>query len=595
MAATKINKFGGMLPAIDPTVLPDQAASYAENTWIYTGVIDAIPKPTLLRTCVLPETSKVFRLPNNYTDATHLLDAVWMEFSHPDTDVIRAPIADDSYDRYYWVSPLETPSYNTRARIENGDPAWILGVPAPSVAPVVSPTGGTSVTVSRAYVYTWVTEYGEEGPPSPPTVASGYVDATWNLTLTAPAGDDMGVDRNITKTRIYRTVTSTTGVATYFYVGEVTAVTTAFADSNTDAVVSANNQLESTSWSGPPSDLVGWVTMSNGMIAGWRNNEVWFCEPYRPHAWPAEYSVAVDYPIVGLGVKGQTLAVATQGYPYIITGVNPASITQSRLTNFEPCTSRGSILSAPEGVYYGSPNGLVLVADGAATVLTREICTKDKWQQLVNVSTMRAARLGTDYYTFGAARQGVFDEDAFEVEEGVFESSDYSGAYTGVYIDTVNTRIAFNVMYNEVPCVNVMNDAWSGELFIIRDNKVYWIDLTSAEPTREVYKWKSKKFQGGYAFNVAACRVYFDVPAGTPALNPIPNTDLIQTLAEDQYGLFRAYADDRLVLTRELRTSGEIIRLPSGFRANYWQFEFEARIKVLSFQLATSVKELRSV
>lgn len=595
MVATKIDKFGGMVPAVDPTVLPDQAAAYAENTWLYTGVIDAIPKPTLLRECSLSETGKVFRIPNNYTDAIHLLDAIWMEFTHPDTDVIRAPIADDSYDRYYWASPLDVPRYNTRARIEASNPAWKLGVTTPGVAPTVSPTGGVGSTVSRAYVYTWVTAYGEEGPPSPPTVNSGHVDGTWNLTLTAPAGADMGTDRNITKVRIYRTVTSVSGVATYFFVAEQNAATTTYADTNSDTTVSANDQLESTSWSGPPSDLEGWVTMSNGMIAGWRNNEIWFCEPYRPHAWPAQYTLAVDYPIVGLGVNGQTLVVCTQGYPYILTGVHPSSATQSRLTNFEPCTSRGSILSTPEGVYYGSPNGLILVADGAAKVITRDTCTKDKWQQLVNVSTMRAARLGVDYFTFGAARQGVFDEDTFNVEDEVFESQDYTGAYNGVYIDTLNTRVAFNVMYNAVPCTNVMNDAWSGELFIIRDNKVYWVNLADTEPTREVYKWRSKKFQGGYAFNIAVCRVYFDVPDGTPALNPTPNTALIQTLAADQWGLFRAYADDRLVLTRELRTSGEIIRLPSGFKADYWTFEFEARVKVKSFQLASSVKELRGV
>lgn len=595
MPATKVNRFGGMVPAIDPTMLPDQAAAYAENTWLYTGVLDAIPKPTLLRSCSLTETGKVFRIPNNYTDATHLLDAIWMEFTHPDTDVIRAPITDDSYDRYYWVSPLDVPRYNTRARIAANNTAWKLGVSVPSVAPGVTPAGGSGATVSRAYVYTWVTAYGEEGPPSPPTVVSGFVNATWNLTLTAPTAADMGTDRNITKTRIYRTVTSSSGVATYFFVAEITAATTAYGDTNTDTLVSANNQLESTSWSGPPSDLVGWVTMSNGMIAGWRNNEVWFCEPYRPHAWPAEYSLAVDYPIVGLGVNGQTLVICTQGYPYTLTGVHPSSVTQSRLTNFEPCTSRGSILSTPEGVYYGSPNGLVIVTNGSANIVTRDICTKDKWNQLVNISTMRAARLGTDYFTFGAARNGVFDENAFNVADNVFESSDYTGAYTGVYIDNTNTHIAFNLIHNELPCINLMNDAWSGELLIIRDNKVYWVNIADTKPIREVYKWRSKKFQGGSAFNISVCRVYFDVPEGTPNLSVTPNTALVQTLANDQYGLIRAYADDRLVLTRELRTSGEIIRLPSGFKADYWQFEFEARVRIKSFQLGSSIKELRKV
>ncbi len=55
----------------------------------------------------------------------------WIEFADPDTDVMRSPIVDDQYDRYYFLSPSLAPLYNTRARLENGDPHWLLGVPAP--------------------------------------------------------------------------------------------------------------------------------------------------------------------------------------------------------------------------------------------------------------------------------------------------------------------------------------------------------------------------------------------------------------------------------------------------------------------------------
>jgi len=48
-------------------------------------------------------------------------------------------------------------------------------------------------------------------------------------------------------------------------------------------------------------------------------------------------------------------------------------------------------------------------------------------------------------------------------------------------------------------------------------------------------------------------------------------------------------------MTRELRTSGVIMKLPSGFKADYWQFELETRVIVLSLQAATSVKELKGV
>jgi hypothetical protein len=75
-------------------------------------------------------------------------------------------------------------------------------------------------------------------------------------------------------------------------------------------------------------------------------------------------------------------------------------------------------------------------------------------------------------------------------------------------------------------------------------------------------------------------------------LNPVRNTSENQTLQSDQYGIVRVYADNRLVMTRELRTSGELMRLPAGFKADYWQIEFETRVRINSVQLATSVKEL---
>jgi hypothetical protein len=92
-----------------------------------------------------------------------------------------------------------------------------------------------------------------------------------------------------------------------------------------------------------------------------------------------------------------------------------------------------------------------------------------------------------------------------------------------------------------------------------------------------------------------AIRVYFDVPDTAPSLNPVPNASLVQTLAADQWGLVRLYGDGNLIWTRELRTSGEMMRLPSGLRYTYAQFEFESILRIKSFQFASSAKELRTV
>ena len=155
--------------------------------------------------------------------------------------------------------------------------------------------------------------------------------------------------------------------------------------------------------------------------------------------------------------------------------------------------------------------------------------------------------------------------------------------------------MAFNILTSPTPIINVMTDAWSGEVFIIRDGNTEWIDIGDSSAVRDPYLWRSKIFQAEDKKNFVAQKIYFNIPPWAPDLNPVPNADLVQTLAADQWGLVRCYADGRLVHTRELRESGEQMRLPSGFKADYWQWEIEARVEVKSLQAATTTDELRSV
>lgn len=593
MVAVKINAFGGTIPATDDRLLPDTAATVSRNAWLYSGALIGLVSPKYVRDMTNTGYGKVYRIPNNYTDAEHFEDATWMEFSNIDTDVLRSPIVSDTYDRYYWASPADVPRVNSLARIQAGSDPYKLGVIQPTADPTISSiTGGVGTTESRAYVVTWVSAFGEEGPPSDPVVDTGKNDATWNLTLpTASAGDIS--DYNLSEARIYRTITSGS-TADYFYVGEVTIATTTYADSALAATVSANETLASTEWSPPPTDLQGFVSMPNGMIAGWRSNELWFCEPYRPHAWPASYTLAVEYPIVGLGVINQTLVVCTAGYPMVATGINPGSITLSKLSSFEPCMSRGSVISAPEGVYYASPNGLVLVANGVANLVTEGLVQKDEWNSLVKVATLRATRLANAYYAFGSSRPGFFQLSPAFAQANMVQQDDFAGSYSGVLIDPTNQRVAFNTLTSEDPTTNIFNDTWSGETMIIRDDKVYRIDLSDATSDRDVMLWRSKIFQPTSKKNFQVIRIYFDTPPWAPTQIARVTTEP-QTLGDDQYGLVRVYANGNLVMTREIRTSGELMRLPSGFKADYWQVELEHRVVITSFQMATSVKELNKV
>jgi hypothetical protein len=591
MVALKIQNFGGMVPAVDSQLLPQASASFAENTWVHTGAVQGYKRLKKIYTPASTGTQKVFRVPISKPDADRIPNSYWLEFPSPHTDVIRSPTSGDQFDRYYWASPVDRPRYNSRTRIAAGDPALILGVPAPTVAPGVSVTGGSVPLESRAYVYTWVTAFGEEGPPSPPTVVNANGSGTWNITMTAPdSGATTG--RLLDKVRIYRTVSGVGGETDYFLVTELTIATTTFAD-NIPKVV-GNRIIQSLFWTEPPLDLQGFVSMPNGIIASWRNNEVWFCEPFRPHAWPVPYQLSVDSRIVGCGVVGQTLIVCTEGAPYAITGVNPGSMSQSRLAEFQPCTSRGSIVSLPMGVAFASPNGLVLCAAGMAQVITEQLLQKEDWYDLLRLPTVEAALFNGGYYAYGSTAIGCFSDTGFDTD--AFLQLDYSGAFSGAYIDPNDARVAVSKLTQPVPVRNVYTDIWTSEVFILRDDGLFWLDQTRAcEEPRQPYKWRSKIFETPNQKNFEAMRVYISTHRCTPELPPTRNTNLIQTLQPNQWGLVRLYADGVLRMTREIRESGEMFRIPSGFKATFWQVEVEARVRLQSIEIATTAKELGRV
>jgi hypothetical protein len=590
MVALKLQNFGGMVPAVDPHLLPEAGASLAENTWVHTGAVQGYKRLKKIYTPTNPSAQKVFRIPIAKPDADRIPNSYWLEFLSPYTDVVRSPSSGDQFDRYYWASPIDRPRYNSKARIAAGDPELILGVPAPPTAPGVSVSGGSAPTEARAYVYTWVTEFGEEGPPSPPTLLTDNASGTWNITLTAP-GSGATTDRLLSKVRIYRTVSGVGGETDYFFVAEQSISLTTYAD--TIASVTGNRIIQSLFWTEPPTDLQGFVSMPNGIIASWRDNEIWFCEPFRPHAWPVPYQISVDSRIVGCGVVGQTLIVCTEGSPYAVTGVNPGSMAQARLAAFEPCVSRGSIVSLPMGVAYASPNGLVLCAAGMAEVITKQLLQKEDWYELLYLPTVFAALFNGGYYAYGSTAIGCFADTAFDTD--AFLQIDYTGALSGAYIDPNDSRVAVSKLTQPVPIRNVFTDLWTSEVFILRDDGLFWLDQTRAcEEPRQPYIWRSKILETPNQKNFEAMRVYISTHRCTPPLGP-RNTSLIQTLQPDQWGLVRLYADGVLRMTREIRESGEMFRLPSGFKATFWQVEVEARVRLQSIEIATTAKELGRV
>ena len=628
----KVENFAGMLPFKSDALLPDNAATYAQNAWLFHGDLRAFRLPTELYTLQNEDTKSIYRLPNKVTP--YLIEgSTWLEFDDPDMVVIRAPMVNDQWDRYYFFSPTIAPQYNTRDRLELDQPNYLLGIPGPTSAPTVTPAAGTDVT--RAYVYTWVSEFGEESAPSPPDVQTGLNPGTWTVDI-PPCPVEVTNGRSIFSTRIYRTIADGAGGAAYYLVGTVPLATTTYSDTKKDTEISGATQLASTGWGPPPNDLCGAVVLPNGIIAGWTlSNDIWFCDPYHPHSWPASYTVSVEHAVVGMGVMGQSFAILTQGPPYVGTGIHPSTMSIAALAAKEPCLSRHSIISSETGVTYVSQNGLqnLQFGYGAAQNLTAQFISRQQWAALLPEKFM-AAKMPNAYMAFTQRGQlivgdvidgsiapgsnGSSPSDGLSYEGANLPGSEGAQPDDGVTLDgfhtafrpdgnqgdngfifggaqpnnTTFTYIAFPGLIE-----SVYQDEYSGEIFLISSGKIWWWDQP-AQPRNSSFIWQSKLFEFPAKQAFIAAKVFFAVgEAKIPAPKPeARNTSQQQAYDPTrQYLLLRVYAGGHQVLVREIQQSGELIMIPGGFKEDFWQFRLEGQVVVQNVQIATSVKELRNV
>ena len=278
----------------------------------------------------------------------------------------------------------------------------------------------TRIIDTRFYIATHVTDWGEESAPCDPPDAV-EVDQNDAVTLTLPAPPS---GRNITKWRIYRSNSGTQGAAFQFVAEQATSDLT-YEDTLKSAElgeVCPSIGIDGlTHWSEPATRLGanglmsakanpylrGLVGMPNGIMAGFVDNFVAFCEPYHPYAWPLAYQVSLKFPIVGLGVFGNTLFVGTMGNPSLITGSDSASMSEQMLPESQACVSAKSIVSAGGGVLYASPDGICYASANGVEVTTTALFAREDWLALAPDSIVAVSHEGVYYFTFTGTYKGV--------------------------------------------------------------------------------------------------------------------------------------------------------------------------------------------
>lgn len=541
MAGFRLTAFSGLNEKIAPRLLPEDVAQNAENVFLDRGRIEGLPQD-------VNDSSEPSSHPASNIDGTtktifKATDNEWFTFSD-DVDVIKSPIKEDSFSRFYFTGVSGSSGFPRMVDAANGISgsgpypvtSYRLGLPtppaftsAPSVNNATAADG--AATSSRAYVYTEITSFGEEGPPSVVTAAD-IVDAADGATVTLALPAATSGVYTIAKRRIYRA--DLNGI--FRFVKDVSGTS---AGNTTEAVKdsSLGEEIESADNLAPPDDITanhpdgpmfGITTMPNGITAGFSGNTLLFSEAYLPHSYPIANQLTTKEDIVGIVSIASGLLVTTKGKPLIAGGTDPSAMSLVEIDANLPSSNKRSLVDMGEYAIYASPDGLVIASNSGVSLVTQQIFTRDQWQ---------------DYYPDN------------------IEAYEYEGKYLGFTWDGTNSAtkkgFIFDPRGQKNAFVNLdfyatagFNDRENDELYLVIGGVLKKFARSSSART---YTWKSKEFYSNLPISPGVAKVS----------------------AESYNSLtFKLYADGSLKHTQTV-TNNNLFRLPGGYKAKAFHIILE--------------------
>lgn len=526
-----INQFMGIMPGVSPKLLAQNSAQIATNCYLKSGQLEPAKLPQNVGVSLSSNTESIYWFNRSANGGS----GYWFQWSS-DVNAVRGPIANDSNLRTYFTGN-GAPRFTIASLAQSGSGPYpsasrSLGIPAPSAPSAqgsIDEVPEGAQVVSTAYVITYVSDLGEEGPPSIP---SNIVERWDGSNVTVADISIAGGDFIVSAKRIYRAELN--GV--FQYVGEVPASATSFVDSIETAQM--GEPVPSTNWDAPNAAMIGLTALPNGILMGWWGNTLAFSEAYYPHAWPIDYRLALDFEIVGAAVSAYGVVVVTSGSPYLIAGSSPDSMSQSKLDVALAGVSKRSVVDMGDYVVYASANGLVAVGGTDARLISEQHITPEQFREIFKPDSIHAYRWDDRYLAFydNGTTSGAF---SFHPQEGFRLFTDYADC---AFVDDQN-----------------------GDLYIKQGDQLKkWNRGIPAS-----YTWKSK---------------LFSVPAGQ-----VFTCCKIDAQSYPVNCVF--YADGVAVKTITIN-SRKAFRLPSLARYQEAEIQVSGSAVIDSIQLSTSMSEL---
>ena len=552
MSTVRITRFGGIVPRYNAALVRENMASSAANVKLWHGTLAPFRLP-----------APVFDAPVEKARTIYRAGCCWLAFDDACIDVAEwLPTCERVYLTGWKPYPVAAALPDTGCVFD-----WRrVGLPVPTAAPSATASDTSRpeyLTSSRSYVYTFVDSFGGEGAPSYPSDALLDVSETAGVTVTIPA-PPLGGIWDIAAIRLYRvsegfndgTKPGAPTTTAYLFVAEMPPVGQTFYDSlPADQLQEAN---VSEQYTPPPDGLDGITQLRDGVLAGFVGNQVWFCEPYEPQAWPVDYVLALDDRVRAMRWHDDVLYVMTDGHPYAIAehcgdGTEPGKCCRKtyRFPKAAPIASRKSAAVTPRGVVYASDAGLTLLSGRMLTTLTAPWYARDDWQAL-RPATMIGATVEGQY--IGASCSSAF----------LFDLRD----------STENDGISDNDLMPLTLSPNALHTARDGKLYLAFGNVIHeWDAGADFLP----YCWRSRLTVTPGLTNFAAARVVFDAYPW-----PMRAPRGVQVCHE---------ADGRRLIERPVNHSNPY-RLPSGRLAHDHAITVTGVETVRELHIASSVTEL---
>lgn len=327
--------------------------------------------------------------------------------------------------------------------------------------------------------------------------------------------------------------------------------------------------LASDEYDAPPSDLKGLIAAQNNILAGFTANKLYLSEPARPHAWPQSYAITFEYDIVGLASVNGAILVLTEGYPYYISGNDPAAgLSSVRIDALYPCLNSKGIVPMNYGVVWPTHDGMAVYSPSSGPQLaTKANFNNDTWAEALDPSTIVGEFYGDAY--LASHSTGGFTFEPVERVGGQYVTIDYT--FTSSWYSPTEGRLYYTFGTN-------------GDIY-------EWDNL--AQPSVPM-EWKSKVIKTTSPMNLGAARVIADFEEPTLTWNQntaLWNADQSLWSTSDNI-LFSLWVDKELLFTHTV-TDMDTFRLPTGYRSDTFEVAVEGDIRVRAIHLGETPLSLK--